>query len=98
MSRPFLAAALILWTYANAHAGEVQARAQVENVGDLLTARDAVETSYRKSLGELAQWCDERQLTGAGKLLRDWLPNRDSLKSYIFKLSDSFDPPTGLDG
>jgi hypothetical protein len=70
--------------------------AAVENAAQLLAARNASEALYRETLGKLAKWCDERQLTSAVKLLREWLPARDPLKSYIFKLPESFDAPPEL--
>jgi hypothetical protein len=95
MTRPLFAAALILSSITVARAADGQATG--ETAAQLLAARKACEASYRDALGELASWCDERQLASGGKLLRDWLPTRDPLKSYIFKLPESFDPPPELD-
>ena len=94
MSRPLFTTALILWSVAVTCAGD--GFATVENAGQLVAARNAVEVAYRKSLADLAQWCDERQLASAVKQLHGWLPARDPLKSYIFKLPDSFEPPQKL--
>jgi hypothetical protein len=96
MTRPLFAIALVFWSIAIARA--VDGPAAVENAAQLLAARNASEASYRETLGKLAEWCEERQLTDAVKLLGDWLPTRDPLKSYIFKLPDSFDPPPELNG
>jgi hypothetical protein len=92
MTRPLFAAALILWSAA----ARSDSPAPVENAAQLLAARSVAEASYRESLDELAQWCDEGQLAIAGKLAREWQPIRDPLKSYIFKLPESFDPPPEL--
>jgi hypothetical protein len=96
MIQLLFAAALIFWSVAAARAGD--GPAPIERAAQLLAARDAAEASYRISLGELAQWCDERQLASAGKLVREWLPIRDPFKSYIFKLPESFEPQTELNG
>jgi hypothetical protein len=58
-----------------------------------LAARDRAETSYRQTLAELRGWCQERELTDAAALVRGWLPVRDPLKAYIFKLAESLAPP-----
>jgi hypothetical protein len=94
MTRPLFVAALISFSVAVARAAD--GPAAVETAVQLLGARNASEATYRETLGELARWCDERQLASAGKLLREWLPTRDSLKSYIFKLPESFDVPPEL--
>src|SRR5687767_3417554 len=96
MIQLLFAAALIFWSVAAARAGD--GPAPIESAAQLLGARDAAEASYRISLGELAQWCDERQLASAGKLVREWLPIRDPFKSYIFKLPESLEPQTELNG
>lgn len=94
MTRPLFVAALILWSIAAVR--EVHGLVTVESAAQLMAARNAAEASYREALGELARWSDERQLAIAGKFLGDWLPTRDPLKSYIFKLPASFDPPQEL--
>jgi hypothetical protein len=94
MTRLLFAAALIVWPVATARAAD--SPAPVETAAQLLTARNAAEASYRESLGQLAEWCDERELTGASKLLRAWLPIRDPLRSYIFKIPDSFESPLAM--
>jgi hypothetical protein len=55
--------------------------------------RETSEAAYRAMLGELAAWCDSRQLGEQSKLVRGWLPTRDPLKAYIFKISGSLAAP-----
>ncbi len=62
----------------------------------LVAQRDAAEASYRKKLTALAQWCDEQALADAAALVRGWLPIRDPLRFYVFKLPGSFGPPPKL--
>ncbi|MEX2142826.1 MAG: hypothetical protein WD894_26455 [Pirellulales bacterium] len=90
MIRLLIAAALLSLYAVVARAGEVQTSFAAD---ELLARRDAAEASFRDQLAELAQWCEGRELTEAAALVRGWLPIRDPLKAYIFKLPESRDPP-----
>jgi hypothetical protein len=82
----FLCAAML-----RAEEGEV-----VAGVARALEQRLSTEESYRGKLAELAAWCDERKLTEAAALARGWLPARNPLVAYIFKLPESSKPPPSI--
>jgi hypothetical protein len=69
------------------------ARAGTTPRSEILAQRDAAEAWYRQNLNALADWCDPRKLDEAATMARGWLPVRDPLKAYIFKLPESFEPP-----
>jgi hypothetical protein len=96
MTRTAVAVALAIALCALARAVESAEGQAARSAADLLAARDAAEASYRDRLGDLADWCDEQGLPEHAALARSWLPVRDPLRSYIFKLSDSFAPPERL--
>jgi hypothetical protein len=93
MNRLFFAAALLLLFAAVVRAEDGESSVGVEEVRSL---RQAAEDSYREKLTELAAWCDEHKLAEAAALVRGWLPARDPLKAYIFKLPESSDLPKSI--
>lgn len=58
--------------------------------------RQRLESEFAGKLEQLAKWCEERSLSQAAARVRSWLPKRDPLKLYIFKLPESFAPPADL--
>ncbi len=48
---------------------------------------------YATGLADLAARCDDERLAEAAKFVRGWLPKRDPLKLYIFKLPESLEVP-----
>jgi len=80
--RAFAAVALVCLSFAAARAE------------DLVSVGDVAEESYRQELVALAEWCDAKDLPTQAKLLRGWLPVRDPLKAYIFKVGDSLTAST----
>lgn len=54
------------------------------------------ESQFAAKLAELANWCDEHQLATQAELTRNWLPQRDPLKDYIYVIPDSSAPPAAM--
>src|SRR4029078_371244 len=51
-------------------------------------ARHSLSSAYEKQLAELADWCDDHQLSKRATEVRQWLPKREPNQFYFFDLDD----------
>ncbi len=59
----------------------------------IAAARNQLTERYAERIAQLAEKYDADGLAEPAQLLRGWLPQRDPLKLYIFKLPDSLEAP-----